>query len=60
MGDVEMRGKEGEQKQKSKRKKLTELERDLQHLTIDSDSGGDEDTAMCPSCGLVYPDMRGL
>ena len=38
MGDVEMRGKEGEQKQKSKRKKLTELERDLQHLTIDSDS----------------------
>ena len=60
MGDMNRRGKEGEQKQKSKRGVSTALESDLQHLTIDSDSGDDEDTAVCPLCGLVYPDTSRL
>lgn len=51
------KGKEGEQKQKSKRGDSTAH---LQHLTIDSDSGDDEDTTVCPLCGLVYPDTSGL
>ena len=58
--DMKRRGKEGNQKEKSKREKLTALERDLQRLTIDSDSSSDQDTAVCPSCGLIYPDTSGL
>ena len=62
MGDMKMRGKEGKQNRKSKREKLTALDKDLQHLNIDShsDSSSDEDTAVCPLCGLVYPDTSGL
>ena len=60
MGDMNRRGKEGEQKQKSKRGDSTALESDLQHLTIDIDSCDDEDTAVCPLCGLVYPDTSRL
>ena len=58
--DMKRRGKEDNQKEKSKREKLTALERDLQRLTIDSDSSSDQDTAVCPSCGLIYPDTSGL
>ena len=34
---MKRRGKEGKQKEKSKREKSTALERDFQHLTIESD-----------------------
>ena len=60
MGDMNRRGKKGEQKQKSRRGDSTALESDVQHLTIGSDSGDDEDTVVCPLCGLVYPDTSGL
>ena len=54
------RGQKDEQKRKSKRGDSTALKSDLQHLTIDSVSRDDEDTAACPLCGLVYPDTSGL
>ena len=45
---MDRRGKRGEQKQKSRRGNSTALECDLQH-----DSSDKEDTAVCPSCGIL-------
>ena len=60
LGDMNRREKEGKQKQRAKKQDSTALESDLKHLTIDRDSGNDEDTGVCPLCGLVCPDIRGL
>lgn len=45
------KGRRTKTKTKVKKEELTALERDLQC---------DKDTAVCPSCGLVYPNTSGL
>ena len=52
-------GKKGKMRRDTVRKKdTTTLDTDLEHLNLGSSD--EEDTAVCPLCGLVYPDTSGL
>ena len=53
------KGKKGKMRRDTVRKKdTTTLDTDLEHLNLGSSN--EEDTAVCPLCGLVYPDTSGL